>query len=72
MEQELTKEQFREIVELGYYGRKRLADLIEFLGEDLLGIHSGWWVLIDGYYEDFESKELCDALFDAVKYKLKQ
>ena len=59
-----------------------IGQMIEFLGEDLDHINNmtnGWYVVQEPMiYENhgeggyrMESQELCDALWEAVKYKLK-
>lgn len=80
MKKQLSQEQHIELAKLGYKGGPRIADLIEFLdehsGEDIadynehaVNIHDvgkPWhhWFTI---HWDQEYKELCDALFEAVK-----
>lgn len=53
-----------------------IGDMIHFLGDDLSGMdkEEKWWVFTkekDGKYE-YDEKELADALWEAVKHKLKQ
>ena len=57
-----------------------IGQMIEYLGDDLDDISNNkdndWTVYIDDNEpldpNPFYSKELCDALWEAVKYKLKQ
>ena len=54
-------------------GLPNISQMIEFLGDDLWQIHKDWRVIVRGNnkLEDFvDKKELCDALWQAVKYKL--
>ena len=87
MKKEITDKQHRELLDLGYAGGNRIADLIEFLGDDLWDIQN--WSKVDnlkiGYTVTIEidgdksiqgcytasNKELKDALWEDCKYKLK-
>lgn len=63
-------------LDAGYY--PTIGQMIEFLGEDLMEIcnhNTNWAVgMVDEPLEAmwFDSKELCDALWAAVKHKLNQ
>lgn len=53
-----------------YYEFIYIGDMIEYLGDD-------WWKQIDDnndYYNQIfiDNKDLCNILWEAVKYKLKQ
>jgi len=52
-----------------------IGQMIEFLGDDLETIdgvlHNTWMVFIRMNPDVFEDKELCDSLWEAVKYELK-
>jgi len=50
-----------------------IGQMIEFLGGDLYEIkYQGVWILHTKLLDyDIQANELCDALFEAVKYKLK-
>ena len=63
----------------GFYDiEATIGQIIEYLGDDLHGMNvtdkegggEGWWVIYGDV--EFNAYELCDALFEAVKYKLKQ
>jgi len=74
MKKEITDKQHRELLDLGYAGGNRIADLIEFLGDDLMDMSNelgNWWITHDDKLIHTEKLELVDALWAAVKYKLK-
>ena len=67
MKKELTTIQRAELLGLGYSGGYTIGDLIEFLGgkEDFNSLKRAHelWIEADNY---------CDALYEAVKEKLKK
>jgi len=81
MKKRLLSKQTKELRALGYTGGDRIADLIEFLGDDMMTID----LLEDNFFSVetmpmiaeetftlFEKSNLCDALWEACVYKLKQ
>lgn len=83
MKQHITIAQWDEITNrqkdvLDDYGckddwRMNIGQMIEFLGSDINDFifHSGggWTIILK---EEYYNEELCDLLWEAVKYKLKQ
>ena len=68
------KERFDEIGEI-YEPLPTIGQMIEFLGDDLFKIeswNSGKWFLTVIGQKAIINKEMCDALWVACKYKLKQ
>lgn len=52
-----------------------IGKLIEFLGDDMLSwksITGEWTVATRDSLKDFKAEELIDALWEAVRYKLKK
>ena len=51
-----------------------IGEMIEFLGDDFQNINyskiNNWCVSLNNYPQLFFNKELCDALWEAVKYIL--
>ena len=73
MKKRLSSKQTKELRALGYTGGDRIADLIEYLGDDLDGIYQqrpkGFHVEVNSMVRE-SAQELCDALHIEVKYKL--
>jgi hypothetical protein len=83
--EELSYEQKKTLTDwIGYIATNieidfTIGQMIEFLGEDLecMEKYEGKWLVIIKYHAfakqtEWHLKELCDALFEAVRYKLKQ
>ena len=63
-----------------YVGKPNIGQMIEFLGDNFMRLGSGnYWDLDVGFSvgkydldkQSFKEEKLCDALWEAVKYKLK-
>ena len=83
MKLHITREQFNELSdeEESIYLKKverldcfypSIGEMIKFLEDDLTCIEGGWYVELSGFEIGATkfNKSLCDALWDAVKYKL--
>jgi len=49
-----------------------IGQMIEFLGDDWVDIFAGGWKGVKYEYKAVSTNNLCDALWEAVKYKLNQ
>ena len=82
---ELSKEEYKKfrpsinITEVSmkkwFYEYITIGKMIEFLGDDFIEISNsavhGWIIKVNPWWNKKHiEKELCDALFEAVKYKL--
>ena len=81
MKKEVTNKQLKHLQDMGYKGGRSLADLIEFLGDDLKRITDTWTIYcvekterddIPRILTEYTEDELIDALCEAAKEKLKE